>query len=403
MKAPEPVWAFSEVKHFVPSHGWIRDYLVYGISCTDAPWGYHIFSALAGMALAIGANNRLIIHGDEIPLQLFLMIVGDSGSRKSASINRMIKVISPCLAELSLDHRILYPESCTVEGIIEQLAQDRVRLLVLSEWTEMHAQQSQGGYWRGPEFMNLAYDGQTLQRSKMKDSVKVEDPRVSLIGASTVPLLKHALQMRDFDSGRMARYAIMVLSRDETRTMLSAVEHPEMLGPLRERYGQLLSTAMSPHFTLSDDAWDLKVAFQESPDWKEFCKSFPEHLTPSLNRVDAHIYRIATLYQASMDYPFNQVVGTEAMRAALELVRFVMESLLDNFTVVNGKDLAPIVRLRNIIAAAGKEGITWSNIVIRAEISKRTVDELLQTLEASGQIVGIPHGKDRKYRLNRRW
>jgi len=386
-RAPKPVWDFKEFAAFVPSYGWIRDYLAYGIECTDAPPLYHILSALAAVALAVSPEHVVTINGEEHPLHMFFLIVGESGNRKSAAIKRALRTVTPCLVEQRLGHRIWYPEASTSEGFIDELAVDPNRIMVVGEWSEFH-NQGQANYAKhSREFVNLLYDGSALNRIKANGkSIMVEKTCVTILGASTPSLVKQSTSLYDWSAGKLARYMIGYMSKPDDHEMVSAVEHPNMVADLQRGYDRLLSPSFSKSFVLDQEAWDYKVAWEQSTDWLSFRRSLPEHLLPSALRVSEHLYRLAALFQASIDYPHNTVVHGEAMARAIQLIWWCCQGLLETFAILPAHEANTMDRVLQALRMWGREGVSRRDLLRQTHLTGRQLTEAVAVLKEREEL-----------------
>lgn len=393
-RVPEPVWDFRSIAPFIPTHGWIHDYLSYATQCTDAPPVYHIMATLAGMALAIAPEHLLLVHGEEHPLHLFLLVVGESGNRKSAAIKRMIRVIQPRLDGVGIGHRIWYPEASTAEGIFDGLIEDPNRIMVASEWTDLHNQGKASYNQHTGEFMNLLYDGSPLHRIKKggKDAEKAKQltinrPCVSILGASTPSLIKANTSYNDWLAGKLARYIIGYEHKPEEVEMIAAVEHPKLVAELQMNYDRMLSASLTKAFVLSQEAWDYKIAWEHGTEWRQFRRSLPEHLEASALRIGEHAYRVATLYQASMDYPHNHVVGALAMERALNFLDLCCQGLREKFSILPSHEPNPSERVLQALKMHGDGGATRRDVMRQTKLNGLQFEGAIKALGEREQVV----------------
>jgi hypothetical protein len=399
MRIPKPVWDYKMCAKFVPTYGWIRDYLAYATQCTDAPPIYHILSAIGVMGLAISPSHALSVNGEHHPLHIFLLIVGESGNRKSAAIKRCLRVIRPCLIASKIDQRIWYPEASTAEGIITGLIEDPCRLLIASEWTEYHNQGKASYNQHTREFTNLLYDGEPLHRLKMGQQLVVPKPCVSILGASTPSLIKQATTIYDWEAGKLARYVVGYQSKPDDIEMISAVEHPALVTDLRLNYSRMLAPSLAGDFALSQDAWNFKMDWEQGAEWIQFRKSLPVHLTPSALRVSEHVYRIAALYQASMTYPHSTVVGAEAMERAILLMRWCMEGLRKIFTVLPSTENNVILRVLQAIQMYGDKGVIRRDLMRQTHLNGPQLTMAIKALQEREQVAVWANGTKTWYAI----
>jgi len=347
---------------------------------------YHIITAISAVSLAIAPDHVLNVYGEEHPLNLFLMIIGESGNRKSAAIKRCLRVIHPCLARQQMDHRIWYPEASSTEGIFDGLMKDPCRLMVASEWTDLHNMNKANYAQHAREFFNLLYDGSPITRLKMGQQLSVPATCVSILGASTPGLVRGSTVLHDWEAGKLARYLIGYQSKPDDCEMVSAIEHPRLVTDLQISYDMLLSPSLSRSFTLSQEAWECKVGWEQGEQWRSFRRGLPEHLQPSALRVSEHLYRIATLYQASIDYPHASVVSEEAMWAAITLVWFCMQSVQEVFGLLSSDEKNPLTRVLQIVRMFGKTGAEHHDLLRRSHLGAKQLKEALETLHLRGEV-----------------
>jgi hypothetical protein len=344
-------------------------------------------SALAAVALAVSSDHNVSVHGEEHPLHTFLLIIGESGNRKSAAIKRCLRVIQPRLAAATLGHRIWYPEASTAEGIFDNLMQDPCRLMVASEWTEYHNQGKASYNQHTKEFSNLLYDGSTLTRIKMGKVLTVEKPCVTILGASTPSMVKQATSYHDWLAGKLARYIVGYQSKPDTLEMASATEYPDLVTELRVGYDHLLSSSFGKSFVLDQEAWDYKVAWEQSEDWLQFRRGLPEHLLPSALRVSEHVYRIATLYQASMDYPHNTVVHADAMARAIHFLWWCCQGLVAAFTTLPSFEPNVILRVLQALKMHGRDGTSRRDLLRQTHLNGAQLTMALGVLQEREEAI----------------
>jgi hypothetical protein len=393
MAVPTPCWGVDDYKDIIPPYGLVKNYVDYASQCTDAPPGYHVVSILGFIANAIAAEHDLSVDGEIIHLHNFHLIVGESGNRKSAALKRAERIVRPCYQLAKLSKRIWFPESSTPEGIMEALGDDPNRIMLLSEWSEL-VSQGKAQYWQHtPQFFELLYDRIPVKRLKMRKPVDIERPCMTILGASTPSLVKQHTSLNDWEGGKMARYLIYCMNKPADKEMVNAVEHAELIEDLRRKFDLLLSPSLVQLFTVSPEAKEYKDDWQASYAWKDFVTRFPTHLKASALRAGEHAYRVATAYQASMDYPGgSMVVGLDAMEAAVTFVATCMQSTLDTFGIlpVHGKE--PLVRLRLLLAMAGFDGIERKELLRRSQLTTGTFTVALNTMLDCDEVTFVKKG-----------
>jgi hypothetical protein len=398
---PQPVWKFSDFDQYVPKYGWIRDYVQYAVQCTDAPPLFHILAATGVVSSAIAPHIDLMFYNVPHPLHLFLLIVGDSSEgRKTSAIKRAERVARPVFEALnSPGERIYWPMVSSPEGITDDLATEPNRMMLLSEWTDLHRLSSKGGYWQhASEFWNTVYDATSIVRSKSGTKVTVPRPRVTILGASTPSLVSHATSAVDWSGGKLARYIVGCMSRPIGMTMATAIDLPNEVESLRVRLGQLVSpplnsTALvsgSCHATMSDKAWQAMFDWQHSDWWTELKERAPMHLRPAFGRSDEHVLRLSAIFEASVAYPYNVQVSEDSMLAAIRLLEWCYDSMIQTFALASGDDDAPrgspLGRVTAALQAAADRGLTRSALLRQTRVSAFTLNDAINTLIERNEI-----------------
>lgn len=393
MADSKPCWSLDDYKEWIPLRGFIREYLDYATLCTDAHPKYHVMAIAPIVANAVAAEHDLVVDNEPIPLHDFFLIVGSSGTRKSAAIKRAIRTFQPCYEQHKLEHRIWFPESCTPEGIMDALSVDPNRIMVLSEWTELQSQ-VHANYWKHtPQFFELIFDRMPVHRLKMSQNVKIDRPALTIIGGSTPSLIKQHTSSNDWEAGKLARYIICPAEKPQGKEMVNAVEHPELLPALRERFLGMVYPQPAINFMVSREAKEIKDDWQYSQEWQKFAAGLPPHLQPSANRAGDHVYRLAAIYQASIDFPWEYQITAEAIIPAIQFVWECMLSTAETFGVLPMHDKSPLFRLRTVLSLAGSKGITKKVLLRKLHMYKTEFNRAIETLQECGEV-SIVKAKD---------
>lgn len=331
------------------------------------------------------------------PLHQYLLIVGGSSeSRKTSAIKRAARLAEPVLNQFSQrGQRVWWPAVSSPEGIMEELSREPNRLLCLSEWTEMHGLSQKGGYWKhSTELWNLIYDATDSHRSRAKDnSIKIERPRVTILGASTPSLIESTAGVMDWLAGKMARYLIACETRPSTAIMDAPAEYPDRVHSLRLQ----LDTLARPipdrgAMTLSDAAWTSMRDWQASAWWRALMKSAPEHVAPSFGRAQEHTFRLAAAYEASASFPWGPMqVTAPSIEAAIRVVEWCYDSLLKTFATIGTRaiDIADkngLQRVTTLLSVAGEAGMSRSELLRASKLTAHGLEVVLGTLQQRFEI-----------------
>lgn len=399
---PRPVWDFASFSNFVPTSGLLYEYVNYGIACTDAHPLFHIGSMSAVISTAISPYLDLEHFGEIHPLHYYVLLIAPSSrGRKSSSIKRATNIAGPVLNAMSQrGSRIWWPQLASPEGIADELSREPNRLMCLSEWAAMHGGQKKKGYANAPLLLNEMYDATEqceITRSK-GNTVKIKRPRLSVLGAATASLIDHETDMGDWLHGKLSRYLIVAPTDQSKEEMLSSCDSI----PIRQRLEYLLQfIAQPPPFTrmqLSRDAWQYFIQWKKCKAWADLQERAPEHIRPSFSRADAHIFRLAAIYQISQTFHSTHEVSAANMYAAISFVATCYELLCISLGTLESMNRDRVQRVCNVLGPA-KNGMSRKLLLKRAKMQTRELNDVLNTLFERGELVSEQRGSETYYRF----
>lgn len=380
-RRPRPVWDSSWFAAGMPETGWIADYVRYAVENTDAPPHYHIAAATTAVASAVAPFIDFVHFGARWPLHLFTLIVGpSSNSRKTSAIRRLARTTEAAFKSMSqMGERLWYLSGGSPEGILTELVKEPNRLVIVPEWTRINGL-DKASYWKHhPEFWNEIFDALPIDKPLIKQRVKIDRPRVSLLAASTPSLIRMATSVADWASGKLARYLMVYAERPDDLFMTTETDNVSAAAKLAQDFRRLVGPTMTGPATLSEAAWDLLVAWENGTEWRTFERATPEHLRYSFGRLQGHVFRVSVAFQASIDYPAPVVVTPETMQAAITFVAHAFEELVRIFSSL-GEEKTPLGKVEATIREAGADGITKSDLLRNTRILTRDLDSVLSTL-----------------------
>lgn len=188
---------------------WLRNYVEYARSITDAPLAFHVAGGLAAMAGAIGSNVWWRGGGgrEQWP-NLFLLNLAPSGIfRKSTSVDIPMNLLAKAAPGSLLDREF------TPERFIRNLADHPTSVLKESEFASllerMKSNYMQGMKQRLTDLFDCqdSYD-RTLQGASggRGERISIIRPALTILAASTLDWLVESLTETDMRSGFMPRF-----------------------------------------------------------------------------------------------------------------------------------------------------------------------------------------------------
>jgi hypothetical protein len=87
-----------------------------------------------------------------------------------------------------------------------------------------------------------------------------------------------------------------------------------------------------------------------------------------------------------MSYPYSVEVGPEAMCAAIGLVEWCYDSMLETFALIHDTDMNPLAKVTAALAAAGPAGITKGALLRRTKITSKQLVDAITTLGERSEV-----------------
>jgi len=384
-------WAVynDEVLPLIPPEGFVADYMDYVQGCTDAPLWFQLGSVLTTLLAAAG-KWELQIGTDQGSyrenLQLWSMIVGDSGSRKTQAM----KLCRSLLARAAPQH--VMPVDGTQEAWHTYLAEPDTAGIGIFYHDEMAflLDSARKSYLTGlGSWLLSTYDGGPLDRKTMAGGrITIARVRVSILGGIPPDTLLKKTTTSDWRSGFMPRMTIWASDRATYRRYRSSNPDVETmlshwLQTLNESDRGLVYL---PH-TLTAYIADWVEAEVEARR-----REYPNEIFSCLGRLQDKISRIAAaLALARQRHPIEEVVHIDAsdVEGALQIGGLLKRSLLELFGIVVGSEDR---QEESTIEAylRGHPGASCPEIAKNTNLSKRKARATLDTLMKVGEVVQRP-------------
>lgn len=379
---------------WLPHKGLLREHYEYGVWATDAPPIYHVASMVTAMASVCADSARLVIDHHPFPLHVWSMLVGNSTSdRKTTSTRLAISRVERAIA--SRVQRIYG----SPEGIMQSLVTNPCIVLYVPEGGAFFAQR-EAGYWKHARdiFMDLYDYTEVFERRLVKDTFRVEDPRISILAACAFPLLQRYTRDTDWLGGFLARFLMIggepqpYKDRVRSDPKIEARIEGLITNVFDHDWGTMGCTTAARR-TLDDFGREIHDGID----------SFAAGLAPSLNRLPEMANRLAGLYEISIhaDSPPKGItlVTADAAEAAVALCRASRDDALarlEELTTPSGFS-RDMVRAENLIRRTGIAGINRTQLVRAMHMRAGQLNEILDTLFQSELVEfrSVPSGGGR--------
>lgn len=376
------------------SQNFIKDYRAWGSGLTDAPPMYHYMGAISAISTVLGNQVWVQYGSQKLYPNLYILLLGPSSAyRKTTSINMAKKIV----AKVNPDK--ILPNEFSYEALLDILSRRPQGTFYYSEFHTLAGLLSKD-YMAGTKaFLADIYDSPPVYERKTKGyEIKLENPCLSILSASTQAWFLKGLQEEDFMSGFLARFVI--LSEMEKLKSIAwprgsdTVQENDLVRQLKaisELKGEMnVSTQVKMQFILNDGICeDLQPVRRIYEDW--YCETWePEYLNrqsslfrPFFERLATTCIKFAMIFAVSKG---RTDILEEDFWEAQKLTEGLANGLLilEGEEIVFGKAQAQRKKVRDIIRQS--PNTTREYLLRQSRLSAKELDEAVNTLRQSGEI-----------------
>jgi len=187
----------------------IHDYVVHALKQTTSPLCYHLLTGLGVLATTCPLNFGMTYAGT-LRANIFGLLVGRSGEdQKSTAVSIGRDLLFRAAAPLIGD----YPGS--PEGLLDSLSRTPSQFIPMSEFGRFLSSAQRGYFEPMKALLTDLWDAQAQQRAKANGkTVRVDDPRLSVMAACSLPYLEKYTMAEDWTGGFMGRWIVMYGQRE---------------------------------------------------------------------------------------------------------------------------------------------------------------------------------------------
>ena len=344
-----------------------------------------------------------------------MMLVGPSGKvRKSTSINHMKEIAT------RVSNKILWSGNFSDEGLLEKLQKDRTGMIVEGEFAKMMAGLQKKFALQGKAILTDIYECPEVYpmpiRVKKEEELAemIESPVLSIVSASTPEWLLEYTDPSDIVGGFLGRFLFIYAENresDRNRTPYDVSSRERLvrrLHKLREKDFELelRATGMRDPWkpgpmTVSPDAKKLYYTWKEGVNHRIEESHELQQIHGVIDRISDCVWKFAII-NATMD--LTTVINSTHIRQAIVMGNECIESssrFIYKMTVMADKDLLLMDKIRNFISSQESGSATFRDFQRRLHVTKRTLENPLATLIASGDLTKHQNGRTVEFRLQR--
>jgi hypothetical protein len=374
----------------LPPHGFVRSYCTYAVQQTTAPLAYHLGVALALLAVTTPVEYGVRFATNQRP-NLFVMIAGRSGDdQKSTALEIGREILFDAAPQLIGDH------PASPEGMVDALGRQGTQLLVYKEAGNLLASTKSGYLEPLKTLLTDLADCSSQQRAKStkqgeQDVTRIDNPRLSVIGACALPFLERHTEPVDWTGGFLGRWALIYAQRE--RRVAWPYGNTDGKAPLVK--------ALKMRAEHGKAGWCLGPDKPTMQRWREWFDDVDTRRLPRLvagvrTRAPVVALKAALLYA----WDYGNVHDGEPWYMTADVLEpgIAFAEIYLKSVVSLSANLAstPDARMRRQILSVFHHGVPLSTgeIITATHLKKRTVSEMLESMTEEGVIrrLHVPAG-----------
>lgn len=370
-----------------PSEGFLSQYMHYAKETSDAPAIFHLGAGLATLSASVSGKVSLQskVGKTEIstPLHVWVMLLGDSTTRKSTACDRALRLYQ---GETG-------PASGTVEKILSWVGLNPHSLFYFPELSGLIHQNSFA------PFLSEIYDGNDFRRTLMSGGSKLEivvlQPRATILTCASLGMLQMVMSKASWLGGIFGR--MLPFHGEQTQFCpFPNLRNPSAESAVRDVLGKVVEAASdSTGIGLTEKAIDAYVEWGR--EINELISSKPDHVRAALTRLPQHILRVAGLYAVSC---MHSAVGESEMTRAISLGRYTVGAI-ETLGMALSPD--PVVRtmfvLRNVLENVPENTLSLRDVQRATGMAWKTLEAAATSMCDTGELeilVRSEHNKPRQ-------
>lgn len=371
-----------EAANFFP-RGFIKKYFEYAEPLTDAPPQFHIPTALTVLSTAVGNKVYLQLGDKRLYPNIWALILAPSSThRKTSSMEMGLNLIR------GLDPKLLMPNDFSLEALLEHLTTQPQGIMSYSEFSIL-LEMCNRTYLAGlKEILTDLYDCRPLFTRKLKTAeFTIQNPCLSLIGASTTEWLVNKMSEGDIRGGFMARFLYFPAARKVKSLPIPPKVDEKQKLQLIEELRSL--QAFTGEMAYSDEA---RVIYEEW--YRKNEKSVENEIRSDLlssffNRLPDYCWKLAMLYAISVEG--TMTISGKAMSDMIALTEYMKHSirgLVGEFEFSEeGQNKKKVLKIVRNYQENRKEMMPYSLLLQHSHLKAQKLKEALSALVDEKQIV----------------
>jgi hypothetical protein len=369
----------ADVIRLLPEDSFVRRYAIHGFKQTTAPLVYHL-----GVGVTMLASTSPLAYGQHYAGTLrtnnFCLLIGRSGEdRKSSALNVGRELLDAAAPNLVGD----FPGS--PEGLIDSLQQNASQMIPISEFGKFLSSAQRGYFEPTKTLLADLWDSLPIQRTRANNRiVRVDEPRLSIAAACSIPYLEKHTLAEDWTGGFMGRWMVLYGRRERT--------DPDPVGDRTDH--QWLVDQLRLRATSATAGWCVGFDSAAKRYWADWYKDVMNRQLPgNIIGIRARAPTIARKMGLVFGWDYGPAqagqpwrMGIDILEPAIELTELHIKSLIGLSDVI--AEHADARLRRSVLQAIELKGgvATLGELLGIMKMRKRPIVEMLDSLIEEGRV-----------------
>lgn len=247
---------------------------------TDIPLQIPLASFFSLLSTHLMSQSvRLEVRGAEMPLDIWTVVLADSGAGKTFAFNMVADA-----AKKVLGVEPKFSEVASAAAYAQQLEENNNTLWFCDEFAQVLAQIENINSPMGQckEYLLKTYDGKLIERITKANEIRIENPCLSVLGLNTVESFLNKVSEESFTDGFSQRFSYLLAKSDADRSPrdFAWYDMKAIRPELEQAWREIGSVVIHSQYSVSEKAFRAyEIAYQTMFGAHGIAPSFYRRLT----------------------------------------------------------------------------------------------------------------------------
>lgn len=367
-----------------PDSGFIKNYIDIVSETTDAPKVFHLFGAYSLLS-AIAGNLVYIPFGhSELNLNVWVVLIAPSSLfRKTTALT----TARSYLWSNDFSKSLVLPNEFSPEAFVSGLQNNPTGTLFVSEFGGFLSMLQKDYMSSTKELLTDLYDSPKRYIRKLKNhTVEIENPAISIFGATTLNWLLDRIKENDWQGGFLTRFLFVPVTVKEKTIAWPKSPSFKQTTILNNQLKNIYEYLNNKRQVL--DSKEIKKPFESWATRFEEQVAGNEQITPFAARLEIYALKLAALNALAKDIP-SLVPTADDLRHAARVIEFIYQSTAKLFEEEISFNPEEKVEKKIIKVLSGNpEGLTQTELIkaVQGRNKYKWVKQIIENLEEQSQI-----------------